>query len=243
MLIHGNAGDRRHWDFQFDELAAAFRVLRYDVRGFGRSPTPSGRYTDHDDLAALLDAVGFEKAHVVGWSMGAGIAIDFAMAYPGRTASVVAVGPWVNGHASPLVDAFLERLRKVARTVRAEGPGAGADAFMRYVLADTVCDDAAADFVRRIAGEYSWWAMSNRSPRAALEPSAASRLDRLAAPTLAVTAEYDLDVFRETARLIDSAVPDSRCVTMGGTGHLMHIEKAAEFNALLTKFLRSSPAA
>jgi alpha-beta hydrolase superfamily lysophospholipase len=66
VLVHGNVGDRRHWDAQFGALAVGYRVIRYDVRGFGESSLPEeGRpYSDHEDLATLLDHLGVEAAHV-----------------------------------------------------------------------------------------------------------------------------------------------------------------------------------
>jgi len=85
VLIHGNAGDRRHWDAQM-ELAEQVLVIRYDVRGFGESslPVEGQPYSNSGDLAALLDHLGIEEAHVAGWSMGSGIAVDFALAFPER---------------------------------------------------------------------------------------------------------------------------------------------------------------
>lgn len=75
ILIHGNAGDLRHWDRQVDALATRYRVVRYDVRGFGRSsdPVENGACSHHGDLAALMDQLEIPRAHVMGWSMGSGM--------------------------------------------------------------------------------------------------------------------------------------------------------------------------
>src|SRR2546430_190174 len=101
VFIHGNVGDRRHWDRQFQALVNRFRVIRYDVRGYGLSSIVAQglAYADHQDLAALFDHLGLTSAHVVGWSMGSGIAIDFALSHPGRLKSLVSVGPWVAGYS------------------------------------------------------------------------------------------------------------------------------------------------
>src|SRR5512137_2035471 len=57
VFIHGNFGDRRHWDRQFKPLSKKFKVVRYDVRGFGKSAMPKTDepYSDWDDLKALMD--------------------------------------------------------------------------------------------------------------------------------------------------------------------------------------------
>jgi 3-oxoadipate enol-lactonase len=98
VLIHGRAGDRRHWDQQFPVLSRSFDAVRFDVRGFGKSTAiAEGKpYADHDDLVRLLDHLEVDRAHFVGWSMGSGVAGDFVLRYPERVESIVFVGPWLN---------------------------------------------------------------------------------------------------------------------------------------------------
>jgi pimeloyl-ACP methyl ester carboxylesterase len=82
--IHGSFGDRRFWNLQFVELSKKYKVLRYDVRGYGRSALPdtAEAYRDCDDLNALMDFLKITKAHICGLSLGSIIALDFALAYP-----------------------------------------------------------------------------------------------------------------------------------------------------------------
>jgi len=89
VLIHGNGVHRREWDEQVSPLSEEFRVLRFDACGFGKSALPvEGRpHSHHEDVAALLRELGIERAHIVGHSMGAGIAADFALAHPEMTLS------------------------------------------------------------------------------------------------------------------------------------------------------------
>ena len=74
VLIHGNFGDRRHWDQQVDAFTRDYRVVRYDVRGYGKSslPVEGDPYASSEDLAALLDQLGISRVHIAGWSMGSG---------------------------------------------------------------------------------------------------------------------------------------------------------------------------
>ena len=241
VLVHGVSGDRRHWDSQFEFLARNFRVIRYDVRGFGNSSLPVNEvpYTDHADLLALLDYLQISDAHVVGWSMGSGIAFDFATMYPERTKTVTSVGPWVNGHLTPLVTDFYKRMGAVGEAAAAGGAEAGTAAFMDLIFHDTIRQQSASEIFEQIALEYSWWEFINDSPKESLEPTAASTLAQLGVPTLVLTAEHDLEACREMGELIVASLPDARQVVMSGTGHLMHIEKPAELNAILTDFLGS----
>lgn len=241
VLIHGVSGDRRHWDNQFEFLASAFRVIRYDVRGFGNSSLPviDVPYTDQADLLALLDHLQIGDAHIVGWSMGSGIAFDFATTHPERTRTVTSIGPWVNGYSTPLVTEFYERMGAVGDAAAEGGAEAATSAFMDLVFGETVRNESAGIFFEEIALEYSWWAFLNASPKESSGSTTSSALNRLSMPTLVVTAEFDLDACREMGKFIVASVPDSRQIIMPDTGHLMHIEKPDELNALLFDFLHS----
>lgn len=97
VLIHGGNLDRRLWDEQFPLFARRHRVVRYDVRGFGRSTGQGARWAAHTDLASILDALHVERADLVGLSLGGRIAIDFALEYPTRVRSLVLSGPGLSG--------------------------------------------------------------------------------------------------------------------------------------------------
>jgi 3-oxoadipate enol-lactonase len=92
MQIHGAGFGHYNFDPATPELSKHFRVVDYDMRGYGRSDRPVQAYDMEvwaDDLAGLMDALGIEQAHVHGTSMGGMIAIVFAGKYPDRTVSVV----------------------------------------------------------------------------------------------------------------------------------------------------------
>src|SRR5689334_19941744 len=91
VLIHGFDLDTRMWDDQFEVFAQHYRVVRYDVRGFGKSARPTEPYAHEEDLKALLDYLGIAQAHIVGMSMGGGIAIDFTLTYPEMTRTLILV--------------------------------------------------------------------------------------------------------------------------------------------------------
>ncbi len=242
VLIHGNAGDRRHWDHQFDALARHLRVVRYDIRGYGKSSLPAEGepYTAHEDLAALLDHLDISKAHIGGWSGGSGIAADFVLAYPQRAASLISIGPWVMEYSSPAAQSLSADLDAIRSALAEGGPAAAVDAWMQApFFAATICDSAAGAEFRRIAGNYSWWAFSHSSPQRVLEPNAIERIGEIQAPTLILTAEHDIPACLEIADLLDQSVPDSRKLSMTGAGHLLHMEKPEEFNRHVIDFLRS----
>jgi 3-oxoadipate enol-lactonase len=237
VFIHGNAGDRRHWDRQFHALADRFRVIRYDVRGYGQSSRPmeGTAYSDYEDLAVLLDHLRVRSAHIAGWSMGSGIAIDFALAHPGRTKSLISIGPWISGYSSAAAKAMFADMAKVRAAFVEGGQPAAVHAWMAApFFAATIRDPAAGEEFRRIAADYSF---SNAGDRQPLNPPAVSRIREIRVPTLVLTAEHDIPACLEVADLLDRSIPDSTKIVMGGTGHMLHMERPEEFNKQLTDFL------
>ena len=123
------------WDQQVAALAGRYRCLRYDTRGHGRSPAAPGPLTIDDladDLAGLLDALGIERAHVVGLSLGGMTAQAFGVRYPQRAESLILMA--TSAHLPP-PEGWDER----ADLVRREGMQAIVDTVMaRWFIADTV---------------------------------------------------------------------------------------------------------
>jgi 3-oxoadipate enol-lactonase len=240
VLIHGNTGDHRHWDVQFDFFSKYFRVVRYDVRGFGQSSLPieDKPYTDHEDLGALLDQLDIQNAHIAGWSMGSAIAIDFCLAFPHRTKSLSLVGPWVYGYSSPAQQAMNADFEEIDAVIAEKGLGAAVDAWMNApFFSATIVDPAAGEQFRKIANNYSFWVFTHRSPLQVLKPIAAGRVSKIQVPTLILTAEQDIPACLEIADLLDKSLPDSRKITLDETGHLLHIEKPEIFNQHLADFI------
>jgi pimeloyl-ACP methyl ester carboxylesterase len=123
VLLHAGGRDLTMWDPQAGALARSFRLVRYDARGHGRSTAPGGPYSTVEDLRLLLDHLGIERASLVGISMGAGVALDFAATHPQRVSKLVLVStsgpplgvPMPPGAPPPLThEAGRARLRALA---------------------------------------------------------------------------------------------------------------------------------
>jgi pimeloyl-ACP methyl ester carboxylesterase len=93
VLLHAAAADRRMFAKHIPELAPRHRVISYDRRGCGESTSPPGPAAHLDDLRALLDHLRVERASLVGWSQGAGLALELARLEPERVARLVRVAP------------------------------------------------------------------------------------------------------------------------------------------------------
>lgn len=82
ILLHGGGMDTKMWDAQFNYLSQQFRVVRYDLRGFGRSSKPEQPFHPVDDLYQLMHHLGIKRASLIGLSMGSGVALNFALEHP-----------------------------------------------------------------------------------------------------------------------------------------------------------------
>ena len=119
VLIHGFQTDLREWDDVAAGLAATHRVTRYDVRGHGRSTIPPSLPPSIDDLLSLLDEVQIARATIVGLSMGATIALDFALTHPSRVDRLVLISPGIPGVGGQGPG---EWMKPIADAVRAGNP-------------------------------------------------------------------------------------------------------------------------
>lgn len=92
VFVHGFTLDTRMWDDQWTVFGERGRVVRYDLRGFGRSEAEPVPYSDLDDLLALLNFLDIERAHLVGLSMGGMVLVHFTLAHPRRVHGLVGRG-------------------------------------------------------------------------------------------------------------------------------------------------------
>ena len=134
VLVHGFGLDRRMWDPQAEYLAARFRVVRYDCRGFGASGPfdPAVPYTHAGDLVALLDHLGVGQAVLAGLSFGGRVVLQTALAAPDRVRGLVLLDAVLDG--VPWDRESEAGLAEVARQVRAGGVPAGRVAWLAHPL-------------------------------------------------------------------------------------------------------------
>lgn len=183
VLIHGFGGNLRMWDDQFDQFAMDYKVLRYDSRGFGRSamPVEGESYRHEEDLKALLEHLDISNTSLVGQSMGGEIAIDFAIAYPESTHSLVLVDSSLGGHkrAKDYNDLMIELFSKG----REEGPEIVLEILLSSALLEAASEKPAViTRFKQILSTYSGWHLVNEDPQRRLPIPAIRQLDKIVVP-------------------------------------------------------------
>jgi pimeloyl-ACP methyl ester carboxylesterase len=243
ILVHAGIADGRMWDGQIEAFARRYRVIRYDLRGFGKTAMVDGPYSHHEDLRGLLDALGVERAHLVGCSMGGGAVLDFARRHPERAGALVLVGSAVSGFEADfdppeqwdeLVAADeagdLERVSELEVRIWVDGPGRRPEDVDRTV--------------RELVYEMNLIALRNDASGLGEEvppdPPAADRLSEIQAPSLVVVGDSDQPFTLAAADLLASELPNARKVVMRGTAHLPNMERPEEFNGIVLEFLEGT---
>jgi 3-oxoadipate enol-lactonase len=234
VLVHGFSLDARMWDDQVPALRDIATVIRYDVRGFGRSSMPDADvlYAQSTDLVALLDHLGVADAMLVGLSMGGLIVLHTAVVAPGRVRGLV------------LLDALLDEVEWDAESDLAmtaaqaaaanDGVAAAESVWLQHPLfaAARRNPEVAARLAREVE-PYTYFHWTHSDPRAPLEPSPYARLEQITAPTTVVIGELDVPCFHVMAEVLARRIPDARLITIPDAGHMVNLEAPELVNALL----------
>ena len=238
VLIHGGFGDRRMWDDQFRELAKRYRVVRYDHRGFGKSPAPAAAYSPVDDLVALLDRMGAKKAHLVGNSLGGTLALDMAVKRPDRVASVVMIGSTPSGF--PVSKEAQESVLAVVEAYRTKGKGAVTDLWFAHPMVGVTSKQAGTrDLLRTMISENAGVFGMEHWPSEPLSPPANERLGEVKVPALVVYGDRDVAIVVDGSKAAAAGIPGARLAVVRGGDHLPQMTHAAEVNKLLLDFFGS----
>ena len=239
VLVHAGIADSRMWDDQFAVFAEQYHVIRYDIRGFGKSIMPPGSSSTSRDLHGLLQALGVTKAYMVGLSIGGGIAIDFALRYPAMGSALVLVASGLGGtqpsaemqRADAEVDAALER----------GGIDAAVEAENRlWVDGPKRTPDQVDPSVRMRVTEMNgalYRLPEVDSPRERLDPPAIGRLGEIHVPTLVIVGDGDVPEVIATADGLARGIAGARKVVLPEVAHMVNMERPAEFNRIVLDFL------
>jgi 3-oxoadipate enol-lactonase len=240
VFVHGLCLDMRMWDDQFDVFAEHYRVIRCDVRGFGKSALPTEeRYHPAEDLHALLEHLGVERAHVIGLSMGGRIVLHYALLYPESTSSLVLVDSALDGYE--WAQDWERSLDAIAEHGGVAGARAANEMWLDHELFAPARESAASRAkLEAIVRDDSGWTWLNRNPVKGIQPRGAERLADVRVPTLVVVGERDLLDFRRIADKLANEIPGARKIVLEGAGHMSNMERPAEFNAAVLEFLATT---
>lgn len=232
VLIAGWTLNARFWDALTPSLAQAYTVLAYDVRGTGRSTSDASleysRVADAEDLAHLLDFLQIERAHLVGHSKGARVALTFAMLHPERTLTATAIGsaephgaPAGQRAFRPIAQAWVFKAREIAMK---EGPAAATAYLAKGKLFGKL--RASVEGVRQLHRAMEGYAAADLvsvTPRR--EVDSAALVENLTMPVLFLVGQED--PFLQECEYAHHRVSTSDLLVVPGAGHMLPLEAPA----------------
>lgn len=235
VLVHDGVLHSAAWDDVWPEFCKHFHTVRYDRRGYGRSPAATTGHYAADDIAAILRHLNVQRAAIVGSSHGGEISINFTLDHPEIVDRLVLVGAVVGG--MPYSKHFLERGDALGKPLeKGDVQGAIAAATRdKYLVAPG--NDAAKKRMAEILSSNSQ-DLTHPELELLVKP-ALPRLGEIHVPTLLLVGDADIPDVHAHAAAIEAGIPRARRVVINGVGHLMYLEKPAEFSRIVIDFLES----
>lgn len=237
VLVHAFPLGGVMWQPQIEPLAAAWRLIIPDMRGFGASDAPAGPYpmqTCADDIAALLDELGIQQAVIGGLSMGGYISFAFLRRFPSRVRALVLADTRATADSA---EAKAGRETN-AQLVESQGARAIAEKMLPSLLAPAASEGLKAH-VRGIIQRNRPQGIAGALRGMALRPDSSDLLPQIRVPTLLLVGSEDNLTSPAEMRTLESSIAGSRLVTIPGAAHLSNMENPPAFTSALSDFLRA----
>ena len=248
-LSHSFVSNKSLWDDQFSAFAQHYKVIRYDLRGFGSSGLIQEPYSQREDLYALLKFLGIEKTFLLGISGSSVIALDFTLEHQDKVDALILVSSDPSGYAPPMTDAIQTFAGRYYGALQQKDSAGAVEATVRFWTdgprrAPEQVDAQARARITTMSmqqierhGDF----MAHEQHMIPLEPSAINRLAEVRVPTLIVVGDEDVPQVIEAAGILEQGIAGAQKVVVAGTAHHPHMEKPEEFNRVVLDFLHGLP--
>jgi pimeloyl-ACP methyl ester carboxylesterase len=245
-MIHAGVADSRQWNHEFARFAEGYRVVRYDMRGYGRSEPVDAEFSHLGDLIGLLDTLQVHEPIIaMGCSMGGGLVLDYALANPGKVRGMILVGAGPSGlrldvpqhpKAGEAEEAYtageLDKVAELETQIWFDGMGRTAeqvDPEMRRLAYE----------MNRLGLSHDAKHLGKRLPDTDLP--AAERLAELKLPVLVIVGEHDTPYILAAADHMAERLPLVRKVVVGDAAHLANLDHPDVFEKVVRTFLDTLP--
>jgi len=246
VMIHAGVADHRQWNNEFEYFALSHHVLRYDLRGYGKSEPVEGEFSHMSDLVAVLDSLDIhEPAVLMGCSMGGSLAMDFALTHPSRVMALIMVGSGPSG-----LELDVPEPAKFAEVEKAYDAG---DLDLAAELETQVWFDGTDrtpeqvnQEMRKLAYDMNRKALDHESRKLGkrlpnTETPAFDRLTDLNLPVLVIVGTQDIPYILAAADYMKGNLPTIQNVILDDAAHLPNMDQPDEFQQIVGSFLKEIP--
>jgi pimeloyl-ACP methyl ester carboxylesterase len=245
VFAHEFAGDYRTWEPQVRHFARRYRCITFNARGYPPSDVPPevqsySQQRARDDIRCVLDALGIERSHIVGNSMGGFATLHFGMAYSPRALSLVVAGCGYGAHPSQYKQ-FQEQAHSLAKSMLEEGMPQLAATYGHGPARTQLRDKdprGFAEFIHNFSGHSAQGSANTQLGCQARRPSLydlTADMARIEAPVLVVAGDEDEPTL-EPSVLMKRSIRTAALAVLPRTGHMHNLEEPASFNRLLEDF-------
>jgi pimeloyl-ACP methyl ester carboxylesterase len=245
VFVHAAIADRRMWDREFSLYADRRTVVRYDLRGLGRSEPTTGPFRYSEDLERLLEHLRLGASTLVGASLGGRTALDLALEHPASVRSLLLAAPAVSGFDPSLAPegthAFEQDNVRFTEILQAWNDGRTDEALERlrvYWCSQTQGPNR--ELVRTMMRENADEIFLGGTESRAEDPPqpAARRLRLLRVPTVVLTGDHDEPSMGYVARYVAKSIIGARLLTLKAADHLPNLSRPREFDAALVDVMQ-----
>ena len=244
LMIHAGVADSRQWNNEFTEFSQNYHVIRYDMRGYGKSEPVDGEFSHLSDLVSLLNSLGIHEPLVVmGCSMGGGLAMDFALTHPSRVKALIMVDAGPGGleldveAPSKFADAEkafeagnFDKVAEIETQIWFDGMGRTPEQ-VNQAMRKLVYD------MDRLALSHEVKQRGKRLPN--MEAPAVDRLKDLDIPVLIIVGSQDTPYMLAAAQYMEEKIKFARKVVIEDAAHLPNMDQPQQFQGIVKGFLVS----
>lgn len=247
VLAHAGFLDSRMWDDQWEALAQHYRVIRFDLRGYGQSDSIDAPVAYRRDLHHLLRHLEIPRAHLVGCSLSGEMVLDFALEYPEMVSALVVVSAVPGGfemqgepprYLMEMIGAVqagdLERASELQVRIWVDG------SFREPEQVSPAVRQRAAHINQDNLSRGTWAVTSMMPPADPLQPPAVTRLGDIAAPTLVIAGALDHPEILRAADVLADGIAQARRVIVPDSAHVPNMEQPEAFNRAVIDFLQQA---
>jgi pimeloyl-ACP methyl ester carboxylesterase len=244
VLVHEGICDSRMWEPQWESWSRSYRLLRVDLRGFGRTLLEPGPFAHARDLIEAVERQGIERAALVGVSLGGRVALEVAVARPDLVSALVLVAPGLPGHEWS--DELRAEWAEEETAFEARDLDAAVEVSLRTWVDGTHRrpEDVDPDVRRRVAEmqrrAYELALGIEEDEEELLVEDLADRLGEVRVPTLVVVGKEDQPDMHAIAERLAREIPAARLAKIPATAHVPSMERPREFDELVVPFLEET---
>jgi 3-oxoadipate enol-lactonase len=235
VFIHGFCLDNRMWENQVNYFSKKYTCIAFDLRGFGKSSVPADQsFSTHEDLDVLLGFLKIDQPVIlVGFSMGAKVASNFAITYPEKTKAIIFADGAIDGYV------FKDfNLTYIYNAGKQQGTPVANKMWLDHPIFNSSRKNLAVmESLAEMVMSYSGWHWANSNPIKNLIPPAIEQLQKLKMPCLILIGEFDIPDFKAISDLLNKQIKHAFKIEIAGVGHMCNMESPDIFNSHVNEFL------